>query len=156
MRFVSILAVACLALTGCSMFMRSIERPSATVRDVSLSSAGFGGVSGQLQLDVTNPNSVGVPLSGIEWQLSIGSARAVAGSVELSQTIPAKGVAPVVTSLTINPRDAIAVASALSSGARTYTLTAKLQFSTAVGPLAIDIKHTGSLSSGARNLPISF
>ena len=40
-------------LTGCSIFMRSIERPSAQVRDVSVSSAGFTGVTGQLRLDVT-------------------------------------------------------------------------------------------------------
>ena len=93
------LFVTAIALSGCSLFMHSIERPTAQVRDASLTAAGLGGVSGQLKLDVTNPNTFGVPLSGIDWQIAIGGARAATGTVELQQTIPARGVAPVATSL---------------------------------------------------------
>lgn len=143
-----LVVAACAAAGGCSMFMRSIEKPKAAVRDVSLSSAGFGGVSGQLQLDVTNPNGFGVPLAGIDWQLSIGGARAVTGTVQLSQTIPARGVAPVATSLTVHARDAIAVASALAGGARSYAVKARLRFSTAVGELHVDVEHAGTLDAG--------
>jgi len=139
---------ACIALSGCSLFMHSIERPKADVRDVTVSSAGFTGVTGELRLDVSNPNGFGVPLSGIDWQLSIGGARAVTGTVQLQQTIPAHGVAPVTTSLTIDARDAAAVASALASGARGYQITAKLHFSTQVGPLDVDVQHAGTLGGG--------
>lgn len=147
LRCVPVLAV-CATLSGCSIFMRSIEKPKASVRDVSLSAAGFGGVSGQLQLDVTNPNGFGVPLSGVDWQLSIGGARGVTGSVQLSQTIPARGAAPVATSLTVDARDAIAVASALSGGARGYTVKAVLHFSTPVGQVDVDVEHSGTLGGG--------
>jgi LEA14-like dessication related protein len=144
-----LLVLVCLAvLSGCSLFMRSIEKPSAKVRDVSVSSAGFTGVTGELRMDVTNPNPIGVPLQSIDWTLSIGGAQAVSGSVQLSQTIPAKGVAPVTTSLTIDARDAIAVAQTLAGGSRTYTLKATIRFSTAVGPLAVDIESSGQLGGG--------
>ena len=133
-------------LTSCSIFTRSIERPTADVRDVSMSSAGFTGMTGELHLDVSNPNGFGVPLAGIDWQLSVGGARAVTGSVELSQTIPAKGVAPVTTSLTIDARDAIVVAQEIARGARSYQLQARLRFSTPVGPLDVDVQHAGQLS----------
>jgi LEA14-like dessication related protein len=146
MRFVSL--VVCVVLAGCSLFTRSIERPSAKVRDVSVSSAGFAGVTGELRLDVTNPNPFGVPLAGVDWELSIGGARAVTGTVQLSQTIPARGVAPITTSLTIDARDAIAVGSALASGTRDYQLKARLRFSTVVGPLEVDVSHTGRLGGG--------
>jgi LEA14-like dessication related protein len=132
-------------LSGCSMFMHSIETPKATVRDVSVSSAGFAGVTGDLKLDVMNPNSFGVPLSGIDWKLSIGGARAVTGATRLSQEIPAKGVAPVDTSLSISAGDALAVAPLLAGGARDYTITAVLHFSTAVGPIDVDLSHSGTL-----------
>ncbi len=132
-------------LGGCSIFMHSIERPKAEVRGVSVSSAGFTGVTGELRFDVSNPNPIGVPLQGIDWELSIGGTRAITGTVQLSQTIPAKGVAPVITSLTIDARDAIEVGTALARGSRDYTLKAKLRFSTAIGPLAIDVAHTGQL-----------
>lgn len=132
-------------LTGCSLFMHSIEKPTADVRGVSVSSAGFTGVSGELSLDVMNPNAFGVPLSGIDWQLSIGGTRAVTGTVQLSQTIPAKGVAPVKTSLTIAASDAIVVGSVLARGSRNYQLTAKLHFSTSVGQIDVDVVHSGEL-----------
>jgi LEA14-like dessication related protein len=140
-------ALASLALAGCSLFMHSIERPSAKVRGVSVSSAGFAGVSGQLALDVTNPNSFGVPLSGIDWQLSIGGARAVTGTVQLHETIPARGVAPVTTWLSIAASDAIAVGAALATGARDYQVDVKLHFSTSVGQLDVEVAHRGQLAN---------
>jgi LEA14-like dessication related protein len=143
-----LVSFACFALSGCSIFMRSVEKPSAEVRGISLSSAGFTGVRGELRLDVTNPNPIGVPLQGIDWELSIGGQRAVTGSIELSQTIPARGVAPVTTSLTIDARDAAAVGAAIASGVRSYQLHAKLRFSTAIGAIAVDVDHSGELGGG--------
>jgi LEA14-like dessication related protein len=128
--------------------MHSIERPTAEVRTVDVTSASFSGVSGEMHLDVTNPNGFGVPLSGIDWQLSIGGSRAVTGTVQLSQTIPARGVAPVTTTLSISTGDALAVAGVLASGARNYQVDVRLHFSTQVGPLEVDIKHEGQLGSG--------
>src|SRR5262245_33453838 len=110
----AVLVALCAAVSGCSLFMHSLEIPNARGRDGPVSAAGLGGVTGQLQLDVTNPNGFGVPLAGIDWQLSIGGARAVTGTVQLSQTIPARGVAPVATSLTVTAHDAIEVASVLA------------------------------------------
>ena len=127
------------------MFMRSIERPTAEVRTVSVTSAGFSGVTGELHVDVMNPNNFGVPLSGIDWQLSVGGARAVTGTVQLTQTIPARGVAPVTTTLSIDARDALTVAGVLASGERSYQIDVKLHFSTQVGQLDVDVKHTGEL-----------
>lgn len=141
-------SLACvIGLSGCSMFMRSIEKPKAEVKTVSMTSASFNGVSGELSLDVMNPNNFGVPLSGIDWTLSIGGARAVTGSVQLSQTIPARGVAPVTTSLAVGTGDAISVATVLARGARDYQINIKLHFSTQVGQIDVDIAHTGQLGT---------
>jgi LEA14-like dessication related protein len=137
--------VGMVTLSGCSMFMHSIEKPQAKVRAVSVSSAGLTGITGQLQLDVTNPNGFGVPIAGIDWQLSIGGARAVTGKVQLSREIPARGVAPITTSLTVDARDALAVAGALAGGARDYQIAARLHFSSPVGPLDVDVQASGQL-----------
>jgi LEA14-like dessication related protein len=143
MRLVPIFAS--LALGGCSMFMHSMERPSAKVRDIKVSTAGFTGVSGEIKLDVSNPNSFGVPLSGIDWELKINGARAATGNVHMSRTIPAHGVAPVETSLAIRTSDALALASTLAGGARDYEVDAQLHFSTPVGQLDVDVKGNGEL-----------
>jgi len=130
-----------------------MERPEVRVRDVSIRSAGLTGVSGEMKLDVTNPNSVGIPLSSIDWQLSIGGGQAATGHVELSQTLPARGVAPITASLAIDVRDAIAVASAIAGGTRDYQVTATVHFSTAVGRLDVDVRHAGTLGGSAFGLP---
>lgn len=140
-----LVTLALCALSACSMFMKSIEKPTAQVRGVAVGSAGFSGVSGELSLDVSNPNAFGVPLQAIEWQLVIGDARAATGKVELTQTIPARGIAPVKTSLAIRAADAIAVGGALARGARSYQLAARLTFSTNFGPLSVEIRHDGTL-----------
>jgi len=145
--------VVCLQALGCSIFLRSIERPEVRVRDVSITSVEPTGVSIELKLDVTNPNGFGIPLSGIDWQLSIGGVPAVTGRVELSQTIPAHGVAPVTASLVIDARDAIAVVEALAGGARDYQVTATLHFSTPAGPLDVTLRHAGTLGDKRLRLP---
>src|SRR5205823_6074864 len=119
-------------LGGCSLFMHSIERPSAKVRDVHVSAAGLTGLQGEIAVDVSNPNGFGVPISGIDWQLMIGGQRAATGNVHLSKTIPAHGVAPVETTLSISAADAVAVATTIATGSRDYELRAQLHFSTPV------------------------
>lgn len=151
MRIVVVVASMALAfmLAGCSLFTRSIERPTATVRGVAVTQAGFTGVTGTATFDVTNPNAFGVPLERIDWDLALGDARAISGTVELSQTIPARGVAPVTTTLTIAAGDAAVAVAALAAGERRYQLTARLRFSTAVGPLDVTVVHDGVLDGSS-------
>ena len=142
-RLAILLVVAPLA--AC-FIMSPVEKPTATVRSASLGTASLTSLEGRLDLDVMNPNAFGVPLAGIDWELSIGGARAVSGHVELSQTIPARGVAPVTTSLTIDARDAVAVGAELARGARAYRLEARLHFTTPVGPIDVTVEHQGQLA----------
>ena len=144
-RVVVVVLLSIFATSGCAFFGKTVEKPTAQVRAVSVGSVSFTGIDGEVALDIQNPNGFGVPLSAIDWQLSVGGAHAVDGRIELSQTIPAKGSAPVVAALHIDARDAIAVAGELSRGTRTYQLHARLHFSTAIGPLSVDVTGTGEL-----------
>ena len=144
-RIVVVVLVSIFATSGCAFFNKTVEKPTAQVRAVSVSTVSFTGIDGEVALDIQNPNSFGVPLSAIDWQLSVGGAQAVDGRIELSQTIPAKGTAPVNAALHIDARDAIAVAGELSRGTRTYQLNARLHFSTAIGPISVDVTGTGEL-----------
>ena len=77
----------------------------------------------------------------------MGGTRAVTGSVELNQTIPARGVAPVTTTLSIAASDAIAVGGVLAAGSRDYRIDVKLHFSTQVGQLDVAVAHEGQLGN---------
>lgn len=146
MRFAPRLAVFALIAPLAACFLaRPVEKPTATVRSASLHVASVTAIEGQLALDVMNPNAFGVPLSGIEWELSIAGSGAVRGRAEASQTIPAKASAPVTTSLRIDLSAALDAAGALARGARDYQLRARLHFSTQLGDLTVDLDHRGSL-----------
>lgn len=134
-----------LALAGCAHFPTSIEEPEVEVQDVSLASASFGGVEGQLDLEIFNPNGFGVPLEGGSWELAVGGSRAATGRLELAETIPAKGRAPVVASLAISTTDAIMVGAALASGARDYDVRGRLRFRTRLGSIEVEFRHRGEL-----------
>jgi LEA14-like dessication related protein len=114
---------------------------------VSVSGVTFSGATGVVALDVTNPNSFGVPLSGMDWQLSVGGARAFTGTVQLSQTIPAKAAVPVETTLSIGATDAITVSQMLARGVSSYRIDVTLHFSTKVGPVDVALHHDGELGS---------
>lgn len=145
LRIAAVALVSIVATSGCAFFGKTVEKPTAQVRAVSVATVSFTGIDGEVALDIQNPNSFGVPLSAIDWQLSVGAAQAVDGRIEVSQTIPARGTAPVIAALHIDARDAIAVAGELSRGTRTYRLNARLHFSTAIGPISVDVTGTGEL-----------
>ncbi|MCE9575468.1 MAG: LEA type 2 family protein [Deltaproteobacteria bacterium] len=137
--------VIALVASGCAMFMKSVEKPKVDVRDVAVTSASFTGLDGEVRLDVMNPNPVGVPLRAVDWQLAVGSAQAVSGRIELSETIPAKGTAPVTAALHLDAAHAINVGRAIAGGASDYTLDARFYFATALGEVAVDVHHQGTL-----------
>jgi LEA14-like dessication related protein len=140
-----LLALAAI-LAGCGALSPVAEKPKVTVQSVSLASASFTGIRGQVAMDVYNPNGFGIPLTRVDWSLSVGSAQAVSGSFDLSETIPAKASAPVMGSLRIDASSAIGVASQLAAGARTYTLRGTLHFQTRFGNLSVDIAGEGELA----------
>ena len=142
------LAIVAVLSSGCSMFMHTVEKPRVDVRDVAVTSVSLAGsLDGEMRMDVTNPNAVGVPLSGIDWQLAIAGQPAVRGHVDVSQTIPAHGVAPVVAAVRLDARDAFAAVQSVMGGARDYQLDARLHFSTALGEISVDVHKDGALSS---------
>jgi len=141
------LATVIFAGMGCAHLPVPIEKPTASVEGVTISSVSFTGIDGALDISIFNPNSFGVPLESVDWQLALGSSNAVSGSFDLSQTIPAKASAPVVASLSIATRDAAAVAAALSSGNRSYTVRGTLRFTTAAGSIDVAFEHHGQLDS---------
>jgi hypothetical protein len=132
-------------LGGCALLTHPIEKPTAQVRGVSVTAVSFNGIDGEIALDIQNPNAFGVPLAEVDWQLSIGGQPSVSGRIDLAETIPARGTAPVRAVLHVSPMDAIQTAEAYASGSRDYTLAARLTFTTKLGEVGVDVQSTGDL-----------
>jgi hypothetical protein len=142
-RLIPFLLVSLIA--GCGLLGKQLEKPSVHVDGVAIADVSWNGARGSLDLTVTNPNAIGLPLSKIDWQLAVHGDHAVSGSIDLHQEIPAKGSAPVQTALSIATSDVIHVAPHLAAGARDYRLSARLHFSTTLGDLSVDVVHDGTL-----------
>ncbi len=139
------LVLLILTVAGCGALSPVAEKPTATVRSVSLSSASFTGMDGKISMDIFNPNGFALPLTQVEWTLTVGSSQAVRGSFDLTATIPAKGSAPVQGTLHIGAASAVGVAAAVAQGIRTYQVRATLHFKTRFGPITAAVVHDGEL-----------
>jgi LEA14-like dessication related protein len=143
MKWIALLVV----LAGCPGIPHPLERPrvdvhSVAVQDVSLTS----GVTLVAHLEVTNPNSVGLPLRAIDWQVSLDQKPIARGRVDLPATIPAKNSAPVDTTFTIGPGQAMNLVSALGAGPATIEVDGTMHFSTALGDLAAEFQSEQQVS----------
>ncbi len=143
-RSILLLAIAVI-LSACGALSPIAEKPTVTVRSVALSSAGFSGMNGTVAMDIYNPNGFALPLRQVDWTLSVGSAQAVRGSFELTETIPAKASAPVTGRLHMDVAGAVGVAASLAQGVRSYQIQATLTFQTRFGDLTANVTHNGEL-----------
>lgn len=124
---------------------KPLEHPKVDVQSVSVDDASYTGIDGRIGLDVMNPNAVGLPLRGMDWEIAIGGARAVTGRTELALTIPAMGSAPVETMIHISTADAAEVSMRLAQGERGYQVRGVLHFSTSLGTISVPFTHEGTL-----------
>jgi LEA14-like dessication related protein len=131
-----------LALAGCPGIPRVLERPTVSVRGVALVSASLSGLDLRVDFDITNPNTVGLPLRAVDWEVSVGGSSSLRGRVDLTETIPAKASAPASASVHISPSSAASMISRIAAGARDVHAEGVLHFETSLGsisaPFAID------------------
>lgn len=138
-------AVALAALSGCPGVLAPLEKPTLDLRGVSVVSVSLAGLRADAAFDILNPNSIGVPLRAVDWELSIGGATPMRGRFDLNQTIPAKGSAPVTVEISIGTTAAAEMGARLAAGATDYHLAGTMHFQTNLGDIAVVFDHSGAL-----------
>lgn len=133
-------------LSGCPGVLSPLEKPTLDLRGVSVVSVSLSGLRADAGFDILNPNSIGIPLRAVDWELSIGGATPMRGRFDLNQTIPAKGSAPVTVEISIGTTAAAEMASRLASGATDYHLSGTMHFQTSLGDIAVVFDHSGGLT----------
>jgi LEA14-like dessication related protein len=139
------LVLGALALPGCALLGRSIEKPQVTMQDVALVDVSLASMTAGVDLSIMNPNAFAVPLARIDWELAVAGQAAIAGRIDLRQEIPAKGQAPVTTTIEIRAADAARVAPRLLAGDRRYGVRADFHFETRFGELSVTADKSGTL-----------
>ncbi len=138
--------LAALALAGCPGITKPLEKPTVELRGVAVTSVSLAGLDARLAFSITNPNTIGLPLRAIDWELAIGGATPFRGRVTLSNNIPARGSSPVDVDVHIGAAAAVDMATRLNNGARDYHLACTLHFETGLGDIAVALDTTGQLT----------
>jgi LEA14-like dessication related protein len=116
----------CLLSLACSA--TGLEKPTASVKGMSLGSVNATGLTMNFDVDVANPNAFAVPLTTTDYGLSLGGTKVLDGKAQPGGELPAKGTRSLVLPVAITFENMMAAEQALvkSGGNVPYTLDAGL------------------------------
>ena len=137
-------AGACAALPK-----QPIEQPTVDVTAVAITEISADGLTGAIDMNVLNPNLRAVPLTWVDWELSIGGRATIIGRCDVRTTIPGLSSAPIAATLRLDGFQAAEVAPRIAQlvadGHRDYRLRTTLHFSSALGDVAVTVDKDGTL-----------
>lgn len=147
MRQMIILSLAGLLL-GCQSLQ--IEKPTASVKGMTVKDVNTSGFTMNFDVDVANPNSVALPFANADYKLALAGVQLVDGKVKPDGAIPAKGSRSVAVPVTLTYDNLLAAKDALvkSGGNFEYALDAGISVDTGapiLGNLRVPLKYSGKL-----------
>lgn len=143
------IALACLALvfssTGCSQlksYLKDVDKPSARITNVKLNNLSLDGVGILVDVKITNPYAVALPLVNLDYKLATNGTPFLNGAADVQGSIPAKDSKTIQVPATIS-------FSGLLENVKTVRPGSVVPYKLDVG-LGVDAPVVGRL-----NLPIS-
>jgi LEA14-like dessication related protein len=137
-----------------SLACQSIQRPTATIRGMSLRDIDSRGFTMNFDVQLDNPNSFALPLADADYTLSLAGARLLSGEARPDATLPASASRDITLPVTLTFEDLLRAEDSLrrSAGDIPYQLDATLIFGGSSAPAALlgqkvslPIRHTGTL-----------
>jgi LEA14-like dessication related protein len=100
--FIILVAVAVVGLSGCSLFVPKLERPTLSVVRVQLLKSDLWHQELRVRMRVQNPNDRALPVQGIVYQLDVEGQELAHGVSADSFVVPALGEAEFDMSVSAN------------------------------------------------------
>jgi LEA14-like dessication related protein len=136
----ALLLVLVLALAACPGILAPLEKPRVDLEGLRAAELSLAGLNLTFQLRVTNPNGVALPLSAMDYELSLEDRPFLRGRLELHEELPARAAAPVLAHVHITPAHAATLVTALGRGVKTVHVALVLHFETRLGPLSVSLE----------------
>src|SRR4029079_19741492 len=113
-------------VVGCSSL--NVQKPTATVAAVAVQNVNASGFTMSFDVDVANPNSAALPLTGADYKVGLSGTNVVEGKANPEGSIPAGGSKRVTLPVTLTYENLLAAEQAIvkSGGNVPYTLDAGL------------------------------
>jgi LEA14-like dessication related protein len=106
-RRAALMALACLAFTGCGALPK-LETPKLSVVSMRMQSADIFSQRLQVRMRVLNPNARELPIKGIEYRIEVNDAELAQGLTDTPFVVPAMGEAEFDVQVTANLAGALA------------------------------------------------
>ena len=99
--------IVALALAGCAALEREAERrtPEASVTGARVAGFDFDAARLLFDVEVDNPNPVGIDVAGLDYDLRLGGERALSGESDERGEIPRRGSGSVAVPVTLDYRE---------------------------------------------------
>lgn len=124
-----LLVVFTVALSGCSLFVPKLERPTLSVINVQLLKSDLWHQELKLRMRVQNPNDRALPVKGLTYQLNVDGQELAHGMSGDSFTVPALGEAEFDMSVSANMAGMLIKLLGQGSNQVEYQLTGKIALS---------------------------
>jgi LEA14-like dessication related protein len=128
MRRLSI-AVAALALSGCSLFVPKLEKPQLSVVRVQMLKGDLWHQELKLRMRVQNPNDRALPVKGLSYELDVNDQELAHGMAGDSFVVPARGEAEFDMSVSANMASVLIKVLSQGSNQVDYRLRGKIALS---------------------------
>src|SRR5436190_1488160 len=129
----------------------AVQRPTAAFRSANVSDVSAKGFTLNVDVDVANPNSFGLPLTNTDYSLAVGGSKLIDNAkIKPAANIPANGKGTVTIPVPLSFENLLSVSDAIRKGGGTvkYGLDAGLSFDTGmpvVGVQRVPFAYEGSL-----------
>lgn len=147
---IAIALIAFCTLTGCEAargILSGMDKPSAKIAGVKLTSLNLDGATLLFDVDVANPYTVALPLVNLDYALASKGNKFLEGAANVQGTIPAKGSRTLQVPATVAFNHLLKTVSGIKPGS-VVPYTADLGLSVdapGVGPLKLPLRKEGEL-----------
>lgn len=145
-----LLLVGCGLLTACASVQKlakeGVRKPEVAVTGAQLQALSFESAEFLFDIQVHNPNAVGVTLAGLDYELRVNEVPFLDGNQSKGVEIPAEGTTLVRLPMSVRFRDVYQTLATLSRrDSASYTLTCGLTFDLPVaGRSRVPVSHGGT------------
>ena len=142
--------IATFSLSACATLDRFVEKPRVTITNIEILPSNGLQPRFAIDLNIINTNAVGIPLSGLAYDISLNGHELFTGATSEVSEIPAYTEVPLRVEVGANLFESAAFLASLLSGsvdAVDYAINAKLKVGGITRPFSISEKGNVSLSS---------
>jgi LEA14-like dessication related protein len=150
----SVAVLVSLLLGGCVRHF--FQDPKVVLREATVTGFSAAGAYLSLDFDVTNPNGVRLPLSGVDYQVWVNGERFLAGTETHRIDVPAHGAARVTLPVTLRYDDFVRVLKSLKDHPRpVYDIQAEFRFAVpVVGTVRVPVREHREIPLPELKLPL--